>query len=157
MMFSCFNNTALLDSYNQVKAKGLKALSIVLYSSLSLQWESWLHLQFRSVQSLSHVQLFVTPWMVAHQASLSITNSWSLLKLMSTELVMDNEAWRSAVHGVAKSCTWLNDWTELRILGWEQKCFFLSNVNRQTWNQPLNWYLNSEYSFHIDFHIISLI
>ena len=33
-MFSCFNNTPLLDSYNQVKAKGLKALSIVLYSSL---------------------------------------------------------------------------------------------------------------------------
>ena len=36
-----------------------------------------------SIQSLSHVQLFVTPWTAAHQASLSITNSWSLLKLMS--------------------------------------------------------------------------
>ena len=42
----------------------------------------------RSVQSLSHVQLFVTPWNVAHQASLSITNSWSMLKLMSIESVM---------------------------------------------------------------------
>ena len=41
-----------------------------------------------SVQSLSHVQLFVTPWTAAHQASLSITNSWSLLKLMSIESVM---------------------------------------------------------------------
>ena len=41
-----------------------------------------------SVQSLSHVQLFVTPWTPAHQASLSITNSWSLLKLMSIALVM---------------------------------------------------------------------
>ena len=41
-----------------------------------------------SVQSLSHVQLFVTPWTAAHQASLSITNSQSLLKLMSIELVM---------------------------------------------------------------------
>ena len=41
-----------------------------------------------SVQSLSHVQLFATPWTVACQASLSITNSWSLLKLMSIELVM---------------------------------------------------------------------
>ena len=41
-----------------------------------------------SVQSLSHVQLFVTPWTVAHQASLSITNSWSFPKLMSIELVM---------------------------------------------------------------------
>ena len=37
--------------------------------------------QFSSVQSLSHVQLFVTPWTAAHQASLSITNSRSLLKL----------------------------------------------------------------------------
>ena len=43
---------------------------------------------FSSVQSLSHVQLFVTSWTGAHQASLSITNSWSLLKLISIELVM---------------------------------------------------------------------
>ena len=44
--------------------------------------------QFSSVQSLSRVWLFVTPWSAAHQASLSITNSQSLLKLMSTESVM---------------------------------------------------------------------
>ena len=44
--------------------------------------------QFSSVQSLSHVRLFATPWTAAHQASLSITNSWSLLKLMSIKLVM---------------------------------------------------------------------
>ena len=43
---------------------------------------------FSSVQSLSRVQLFATPWTAACQASLSITNSWSLLKLMSLELVM---------------------------------------------------------------------
>ena len=43
---------------------------------------------FISFQSLSHVQLFVTPWTAACQAFLSITNSWSLLKLMSTESVM---------------------------------------------------------------------
>ena len=43
---------------------------------------------FSSVQLLSHVQLFATPWTAAHQASLSITNSQSLLKLMSIELVM---------------------------------------------------------------------
>ena len=42
-----------------------------------------------SVQLLSCVWLFATPWTVAHQASLSITNSRSLLKLMSIELVMD--------------------------------------------------------------------
>ena len=43
---------------------------------------------FSSVQSLSRVRLFVTLWTAARQASLSITNSWSLLKLMSIELVM---------------------------------------------------------------------
>ena len=41
-----------------------------------------------SVQSLSHVQLFVTPWTAARQPSLSITNSWSLLTLMSIKSVM---------------------------------------------------------------------
>ena len=41
-----------------------------------------------SVQSLSHVQLFATPWITARQASLSITNSRTLLKLMSIESVM---------------------------------------------------------------------
>ena len=41
-----------------------------------------------SVQSLSCIWLFVTPWTAAHQASLSITNSWSLLKHMSIESVM---------------------------------------------------------------------
>ena len=44
--------------------------------------------QFSSVQSLSRVQLFATPWTAALQASLSITNSRSLHKLMSIELVM---------------------------------------------------------------------
>ena len=44
--------------------------------------------QFSSVQSLSHVELFVTPWTAACQASLSITNSQTLLKLMSIESVM---------------------------------------------------------------------
>ena len=41
-----------------------------------------------SVQSLSRVRLFATPWTVAHQASLSITSSWSLLKFMSIKSVM---------------------------------------------------------------------
>ena len=49
----------------------------------------WIHeVQFSSVQSLSRVQLFATPWTAACQASLSITSSWSLLKLMSIELVI---------------------------------------------------------------------
>ena len=44
--------------------------------------------QFSSLQSLSHVWLFATPWTAARQASLSITNSWSLFRLMSIESVM---------------------------------------------------------------------
>ena len=46
------------------------------------------HLGGHSVQSLSRVQLFATPWTAAHQASLSITISWGSLKLMSIETVM---------------------------------------------------------------------
>ena len=44
--------------------------------------------QFSSVQSLSHVRFFATPRITARQASLSITNSWSSLRLMSIESVM---------------------------------------------------------------------
>ena len=46
--------------------------------------------QFSSVQSLSCVWLFATPWTAAHLASLPITNPWSLLKLMSVESVMSS-------------------------------------------------------------------
>ena len=46
---------------------------------------------FSSVQSLSHVRLFTTPWIAARQASLSITNSRSSFKLMSIESVMPSE------------------------------------------------------------------
>ena len=52
-----------------------------------LEHFSWLH-RFSSVQSLSHVRLFATPWIAAHQASLSITNSRSSLRLTSVESVM---------------------------------------------------------------------
>ena len=55
---------------------------------LWLQTSPTSSLQLSSFQSLSCFQLFVTPWTAAHQASLSITNSWGLLKLMSIELVM---------------------------------------------------------------------
>ena len=49
------------------------------------RWRSW---GISSVQSLSHVRCFATPWTAEHQASLSITNSRSSLKLMSIELMM---------------------------------------------------------------------
>ena len=45
-------------------------------------------LLINTVKFLSHIRLFVTPWTAAQQASLSITKSWSLLKLMSIESVM---------------------------------------------------------------------
>ena len=52
-----------------------------------LEWGA-IAFSISSVQLLSHVRLFATPWTAAHQASLSITNSRSLLKLMSIESVM---------------------------------------------------------------------
>ena len=51
-------------------------------------WHLLSNASFSSVQSLSHVQLFAIPWTAAHQASLSITNSWSSPTLMSIESVM---------------------------------------------------------------------
>ena len=56
--------------------------------SNSCPFSQFVSVQFSSVQLLSRVWLFVTQWIVACQASLSITNSWSLFKLMSIELVM---------------------------------------------------------------------
>ena len=63
-----------------------------LFQIRILQWVaiyySIYQYQFSSIQSLSHVQLFVTAWTTAHQAFLSITDSWSLLKLMSIKLMI---------------------------------------------------------------------
>ena len=56
--------------------------------SRSIALFTFLLQSIQSVQSLSCVRLFVILWITARQASLSITNSWSLLKLMSIELVM---------------------------------------------------------------------
>ena len=60
----------------------------VYISLLNLNAEHQLEFQFSSVQSLSRVWLFATPWIAARQASLSITNSRRSLKLMSIESVM---------------------------------------------------------------------
>ena len=71
------------DSYQSVCGQGI-----------TLTWGACLmgifiyHLYHQSVQSLSRVQLFTTPWIAARQASLSITNSQSSLRLMSIESVM---------------------------------------------------------------------
>ena len=55
------------------------------FHDITIQFSS---VQFNSIQLLSHVWLFVTPWTAAHQASLSITNSQSLFILMSIKSVM---------------------------------------------------------------------
>ena len=70
---------------------GHPVFSQVSKLQITFQWISTCASQFSSVQfSLSCVRLFLTPWTIARQASLSITNSWSLLKLMSIESVMSS-------------------------------------------------------------------
>ena len=71
------------------KISFLKALFIFYYLTIPC---GLLDLSSPSVHSLSSVQLFATPWTAAHQASLSISNSWSLLKLISMESVMPSNS-----------------------------------------------------------------
>ena len=61
---------------------------IYVFIALTQHQEQNPSVQFSSVQSLSRVRLFVTPWIAARQASLSITNSWSSLRLTSIESAM---------------------------------------------------------------------
>ena len=61
--------------------------NVALLQGLELELKSYAS-QFSSVQLLRHVRLFATPWTAACQASLSITHSWNLLRLMTTESVM---------------------------------------------------------------------
>ena len=72
-----------------VRPRGVQFSHSVVSNSVT-SWTAECHtsLFITIVQSFSRAQLFVTPWIVAHQASLSITNSWSLLNLMSTKSVM---------------------------------------------------------------------
>ena len=78
-------NPSSLDNkyYSQYNSKKLLALT-----SQQIVTPQCSDTRISSVQSLSQVRLFATPWTAPHQASLSITNSWSLLKLMSIESVM---------------------------------------------------------------------
>ena len=68
------------DVHNQNKEEILVTITVFISATS--------HVIISSVQSLSHVRLFATTWTAAHQASLSITNSRSLLKLMSIKSVM---------------------------------------------------------------------
>ena len=69
-------------------AGGFFTTSATWEASLTHIYDCISSLTFSSVQSLSHVPLFATPWTAACKASLSTTNSWSLLKRMSIESAM---------------------------------------------------------------------
>ena len=71
---------AISNMFNELKETVFKGIK---YDKMSYEMEI-----ISSVQSLSHVWLLATPWTTARQASLSITNSWTLLKLRSIESVM---------------------------------------------------------------------
>ena len=76
-------------SSSQVESIKLLFSFICWEKSETIFWKSiTFYLQFSSVQSLSHVRLFAALRTAEHQASLSTTNSWSLLKLMSVESVI---------------------------------------------------------------------
>ena len=84
-------NSPLLQSPLKVKVKGRNIsypTTNGIFAGLMFLLGAHDSFQFSSVQSLSRVWLFVTPWTAACQASLSITNSWSLLRLMSIESMM---------------------------------------------------------------------
>ena len=70
------------------QALGFKHWSLGEHKHSDYNTHSSTYIQFSSVQSLSCVRLFATPWITARQASLSITNSWSSLRLTSIESVM---------------------------------------------------------------------
>ena len=81
----CYGHNLVLEPCHQVQASHSQ---ITLTFPTSFLYDSFnskgISVQFSSVQSLSHVRLFSTPWTAARQASLSITNSWSLLKLIKS-------------------------------------------------------------------------
>ena len=79
----------LIDVLIYFPRNSTPALKSKFHENLPMLWYQHVpSVQFSSVQSLSRVWLFATPWITARQASLSLTNSWSSLKLTSIESVM---------------------------------------------------------------------
>ena len=98
-----------------------------------------------SVQLLSHVRLFVTPWTTARQASLSIINSLSLLKLMSIESVMPSNhlilCCPLLPPSIIPSIKVFSNESGLRIR-WPKYWSFSFNMNLSTWTSSDGQYLN---------------
>ena len=137
-----------------------------LYSKLTQPY-----IQFSSVRSLSHVWLFAAPWTAACQASLSITNSRSLLELMSIELVMSSNhlilcfpllllpsifpSIRVFSNGSALHIRWPKYWSFSFSCMW--LCFMcLLDVKLQGWNgghqfYPMPMFLACSFSYFTDF------
>ena len=90
-------------------------------------------LKFSSVQSLSRVWLFATPWTSARQASLSITNCWSLLRLSSIESVMPSN------HLILSS--------PLAFNLSQHQGLFPGSVSVYRWSFLTVWYLSSHFVF----------
>ena len=84
------NLVFLFTNVQDLKKKLIQRILIVIICQVCCTFQDWMKtsVQFNSVQLLSRVRLFVTPWITAHQASLSITNSWSLPKTISIESMM---------------------------------------------------------------------
>ena len=108
---------------------------------------SWALLNmYQSVQSLSHARLFVTPWTVARQASLSITNSWSPPKPMSIESVMPSNHLifchpLVCLHSIFPSIRVLSNESALhiRLLKYWSFSFSISPTNEYPDWSPLGW------------------
>ena len=87
-----FNTEPPGKTLTLLKAKNIRIQLLYFHNLFPYRWSNkntlFFPFQFSSVQSLSHVRLFATPWTTARQASLSITNSTSSLRFTSIESVM---------------------------------------------------------------------
>ena len=140
----------LISSIKHIVKFRRASLASLSTSPSAVGGQSGVKIRHNSVQSLSHVQLFATPWTAAHQASLSITNSWSLLKYVhwvshaiqpSHPLLPPSPPtfnlsphqglfkWVSSSHQVAKV---LEFWLQHQFFQWIFRTYFLGGGN-QDW------------------------